>query len=153
MLHAPRKIGLDALKLLEAAALVIISIATVVAIMQEVALMIAQREVRLADLLLLFIYLEVLTMVSMYLKSGQLPVRLPIYIAIVALARYLILDMKAMDFWQLLGVTLGVLLLAVSVLVIRFGHVRFPYESPFADVAPTDHPPAAPARDGDRTAS
>ncbi|HSO99940.1 MAG TPA: phosphate-starvation-inducible PsiE family protein, partial [Thioalkalivibrio sp.] len=95
----------------------------------EVMLMIEQREVRLGDLLLLFIYLEVLAMVGIYVKSGQLPVRMPIYIAIVALARYLILDMKGMDFWQIMGVTLGVLLLAAAVLVIRYGHVRYPYES------------------------
>jgi protein PsiE len=126
---SPRSAGLNSLKMLEYLALVIIAVATAIAIVQEVLLMIEQREVRLADLLLLFIYLEVLAMVGVYLRSGQLPVRMPIYIAIVALARYLILDMKGMDFWQIMGVTLGVLLLAAAVLVIRYGHVRFPYES------------------------
>ncbi len=120
--------GLHSLKFLEAIVLIIITLATSIAIFQEVMFMVENRTVGLGDLLLLFIYLEVLHMVAIYLKSGQLPVRLPLYIAIVALARYLILDMKSMDFWQIMGVTLGVLLLAVSVLVIRFGHVRFPYE-------------------------
>lgn len=129
MKNLPNAMALSSLRMLEHAVLVLIAIATVVAVGQEISVMIEHREVRLADLLLLFIYLEVLTMVSIYLKSGQVPVRMPIYIAIVALARYLILDMKAMDFWQLIGVTLGVLLLAASVLVIRFGHVRYPYES------------------------
>jgi protein PsiE len=53
---------------------------------------------------------------------------MPIYIAIVALARYLILDMKALDTWRIIGVAAAALVLAVSVLVIRFGHTRFPYD-------------------------
>ncbi|QKT05014.1 phosphate-starvation-inducible PsiE family protein [Ectothiorhodospiraceae bacterium 2226] len=142
-----RRTGLNSLKMVEHAALVIIALATVVAIIQEVVVMIEQLEVRLADLLLLFIYLEVLAMVGMYLRSGQLPVRMPIYIAIVALARYLVLDMKGMDFWELVGVTLGILLLAAAVLVIRYGHVRFPYES-YTDEAPAVKPPEPPQRPG-----
>jgi protein PsiE len=71
--------------------------------------------------------LEVFTMVGVYLESGQLPVRLPLYIGIVALARYLILDMKEMDAWRMLAVSAAVLLLALAVLVIRYGHVRYPY--------------------------
>lgn len=130
---SPRRASLRSLKLLEYVALLIITVATSIAIVQEVMVMVDQREVRLADLLLLFIYLEVLAMVGIYINSGQLPVRMPIYIAIVALARYLILDMKEMDFWQIMGVTLGVLLLAFAVLVIRYGHVRYPYESYGAD--------------------
>lgn len=120
--------GLHSLKYLEALVLMIITVATTIAIFQEVMVMVANRKVGLGDLLLLFIYLEVLHMVAIYLKSGQLPVRLPLYIGIVALARYLILDMKSMDFWEIIGVTLGIVLLAVAVLIIRFGHVRFPYE-------------------------
>jgi len=107
--------------------LVVIALATVVAILQEIALMFRQRHVTLADLLLLFIFLEVLAMVGIYYKSGRLPVRLPLYIAIVALARYIIIDMKSMGFWELIGITGGILLIAVAVLLLRYGHVRFPY--------------------------
>jgi len=46
----------------------------------------------------------------------------------VALARYLVLDMKNLDDWRMLGVTASMLLLAVAVLVIRYGHTRFPYD-------------------------
>lgn len=132
-MQPPHRIALNSLRLLEYLALLTIAVATAIAVGQEVIIMIDQRAVRLADLLLLFIYLEVLTMVAIYLKSGQMPVRMPIYIAIVALARFLILDMKSMGFWEMIGVTLGVLLLATAVLVIRYGHVRFPYESWQAD--------------------
>ena len=89
--------------------------------------MLEARTVTLADLLLLFIYLEVLAMVAMYLDSGKLPVRMPLYISIVALARYMILDMKSLDTWRMLGVAGAVLLIALGILVIRYGHTRFPY--------------------------
>ena len=109
--------------------LMIIAIASMFAIGTEVISMIGLQKVSLADLLLMFIYLEVLAMVSMYLDSGKMPIRIPLYIAIVALARYLILDMKSMDAWQLVGVSASAFLLAVTVLVIRYGHLHLPYES------------------------
>ncbi len=121
------KLGHRALHFTEIAVLAVIAVATVIAILQEIALMVGNREVTLADLLLLFIFLEVLAMVGIYLKSGRLPVRLPLYIAIVALARYIIIDMKAMDFWEMLAVSLGILLITVAILILRYGHIRFPY--------------------------
>jgi len=108
--------------------LIVIAVATVVAMGSEILLMVKQQAVHLADLLLLFIYLEVLAMVSIYLESGQLPVRIPLYIAIVALARYLILDMKNMDNWRMLGIAGAALVLALTVFIIRYGHVRYPYD-------------------------
>lgn len=119
----------NSLDLAQDIGLIVIAIATVIAIGSEVMLMINNRAVMLADLLLLFIYLEVLAMVAIYLKSGKLPIRIPLYIAIVALARYMILDMKDMDQWRMLAVAGSALILAVTILVIRYGHVRYPYES------------------------
>ncbi|MEJ2059386.1 MAG: phosphate-starvation-inducible PsiE family protein [Gammaproteobacteria bacterium] len=116
------------LDFIQIGALIIIAIATIIAGGQEIYLMAEAREVTLADLLLLFIYLEVFTMVAVYMTSGALPVRMPLYIAIVALARHLILDTKHMTEWQLLAVSAGMLLIACAILVIRYGHVRFPYE-------------------------
>jgi protein PsiE len=116
-----------ALNAIEDLGLVVIALAAIVAGVQEVLLMIEAGRVTLADLLLLFIYLEVFTMVGLYFESGQLPVRMPLYIGMVALARYLILDMKEMDAWRMIAVAAAVLLLALAVLVIRYGHVRFPY--------------------------
>ena len=110
--------------------LIIIAISTVVAVGIEIKVMWDNGTVTLADLLLLFIYLEVLAMVSIYLDSGKLPVRMPLYIAIVALARYLILDMKGMDAWKVVGVSAAALILAVTVLVIRYGHLTYPYNEP-----------------------
>ena len=115
------------LEVVENIGLIIIGIATVVAGYHEVALMVDNGKVTLADLLLMFLYLEVLTMVGLYYNSGKLPVRFPLYIAMVALARYLILDIKELDVWRMLAVSGSVLLISLAVLVIRYGHVRFPY--------------------------
>ncbi len=67
-------------------------------------------------------------MVSNFVESGKLPVRMPIYIAIVALARYLILDMKGMDSWRIAAIAAATLVLAATVIVIRWGHIKLPYE-------------------------
>ncbi len=121
------RIGHQALIWVQDIGLLIIAVATIVAVGIEIGVMIEAMTVTLADLLLMFIYLEVLAMVSIYLDSGKLPVRMPLYISIVALARYLILDMKDMESWRVVAVAVAALILAVTVLVIRFGHLRFPY--------------------------
>lgn len=123
------RIGHLALIWVQDIGLLIIAIATVVAVGIEINVMIQAQTVTLADLLLMFIYLEVLAMVAIYLESGKLPVRMPLYISIVALARYLILDMKDMDTWRIIGIAAAALVLAITVLVIRFGHLRLPYEN------------------------
>lgn len=128
VLHGVEKVGL-----------IIIAMATVVAIAQEVMVMVDNRVVRLADLLLLFIYLEVLAMAGIYLQSGKLPVRLPLYIAIVALARYIVLDVKAMTSMELLAVSGAILTVALAILVIRYGHVKYPYAGDSFDDSKSDN--------------
>ena len=115
------------LSLVEHIGLLVIAIATVIAMYGEVMVMVRAELVTLADLLLLFLYLEILAMVGAYYRSGKLQVRFPIYIGMVALARYLVLDIKGMEDWRMLAVTGSILLLTLAVLVIRFGHVRYPY--------------------------
>ncbi|MDO9225622.1 MAG: phosphate-starvation-inducible PsiE family protein [Pseudomonadota bacterium] len=107
--------------------LTVITIATVIAGYLEVSHMVNAGVVTLADLLLMFLYLEILAMVAMYFESGKLPVRFPVYIAIVALARYLVLDMKNLDMWHMIGVAASMLLLTLAVLALRYGHVRYSY--------------------------
>lgn len=122
-----KELNQSVLALLENAGLLVIAIATVFAMGIETLGMVRNMQVTLTDLLMLFLYLEVLAMVGLYYGSGKLPVRLPLYIAMVALARYLILDMKAMDEWRMFAVTGSILMLALAVLIIRFGHLRYPY--------------------------
>ena len=117
------------LSLVEHVGLLVIAVATVIAMASEVVTMIRAMQVSLADLLLLFLYLEVLAMVGAYYRSGKLPVRFPLYISMVALARYLVLDFKGMDDWRMLAITASILLLTLAVLVVRIGHVRYPYPS------------------------
>lgn len=131
--HKGVRVGIRLLTGAEYAGLLAISVATVVAMVQEIFTMMRAGMVGLGDLLLMFIYLEVLTMVGLYLKSGKLPVRIPLYIGMVALARYLVLDMKGMEGWRMLAVATAVLLLALAVLVIRYGHVRFSYDRETGD--------------------
>ena len=106
------------LEVVENIGLMVIAIATVVAGYQEVMVMINNAKVTLADLLLMFLYLEVFAMVGLYYDSGKLPVRFPLYV---------ILDVKDLDVWHLIGVATAILLIAGAVLLIRYGHVRYPY--------------------------
>lgn len=139
MLH-PRATGYSRriLYFFEGAGLVVIALATIYAGYQETMLMVNNARVSLADLLLMFLYLEILTMVGLYFESGKLPVRFPLYIAMVAMARYVIVDIKEMDNIRLLGVSASIVLVAVAVLVIRYGHVRYPYleDQDLADATP-----------------
>lgn len=121
------KFGHKSIILIETIGLMIIAISTVIAVGIEISSMVEARTVRLEDLLLLFIYLEVLAMVAMYLDSGKLPVRMPLYIAIVALARYMILDIKAMDNWRIVGIAGAIFLISLAVLAHRYGHTKLPY--------------------------
>lgn len=116
-----------AIHFIEYIGLAIIAVATVFAGYDAVMVMIHNREVHLGDLLLLFLYLEVLAMVAIYIDSGKLPVRLPMYIAIVALARYLILEMKDLSEWQMIAVAATITLITISTLILRYGHIKFPY--------------------------
>ena len=115
------------LHVIEWIGLLVITLATIIAVGQEVWLMISRRQVLLEDILLLFIFLEIITMVGLYFKSGKLPIRYPLYIAMVAIARYIIIGMKEMDTWTVVAMSIAILVLALTVLVIRYGHLRLPY--------------------------
>jgi protein PsiE len=118
---------LNLLQYMEWTGLFIITIATVVAIGQEVYTILNNGMVQLEDILLLFIFLEILTMVSLYFSTGKLPLRYPIYIAIVAIARYITISMKQMDGMTILLLSLAMLILSLAVLSIRYGHLYLAY--------------------------
>jgi len=106
-------------KIVERTLLVIIGIATVFATAQEIYGFILARNVSLADLLLLFIYTEVLGMVAVFYKSNRIPITLPLFIAITALSRMIILQGKGSDPENLLYESGAILLLAIACFVIR----------------------------------
>ena len=115
------------LGVVEQSVLIIIGLATIFAVFQAVVHIWQARTITVGDILLLFLYLEVMTMLNHYLSAGTLPVRYPLYIGIIALARFLVLDIKELDAMTMFALSGSILLIAVAILVVRFGHVRFPY--------------------------
>ena len=107
------------IKTTERLLLICIAIATVCATVIEISTLVIDREVELADLLLLFIYTEVLGMVCVFYRSGSIPITLPLFIAITALSRMIILQGKGSDPQNLLYEAGAILMLAIAVLIIR----------------------------------
>ena len=94
--------------------LAIIGIATCVAAAQYLFQMYQAREILLADLFLLFIYVEIIGMVGAFYSTNRIPVTLPIIIAITALCRLIIMQGKEMDALMLIGEAVAVLILSIS---------------------------------------
>ena len=91
--------------------------------------MVAQGGASIADILLLFIYLELGAMVGIYFKTNHMPTRFLIYVGITALTRMLIGDIQAHHDdpgIELFYITGSILLLALANLVVRFGSTRYP---------------------------
>ena len=122
-----RRHGIRVARLVEDVGLSIILLATLVAGGIEIHHMWVQRTVLLTDLLLMFSYVETVTMVKVYWESGKLPVRMPLYIAIVAIARYLIIDIKDMEAVRVIAISSSILVIAIAVLIVRWGHVKLQY--------------------------
>ncbi|ELB2729658.1 phosphate-starvation-inducible PsiE family protein [Vibrio parahaemolyticus] len=113
--------------ILEAVLLVAITLATIYAMAQEFIHVFVEKRVLLTDILLMFIYLEVLAMVQQFVMNGKIPVRYPIYIAMMAIARYITLGMKELDVTLVVWLSIAAFILAAATLVIRVGHHYWPY--------------------------
>ena len=98
----------------EKALLAIIGIATCIAAAQYLFQMYEAREILLADLFLLFIYVEIIGMVGAFYSTNRIPVTLPIIIAITALCRLIVMQGKEMDALMLIGEASAVLILAAA---------------------------------------
>ena len=107
-------------KQIQLIALVIILAATVIAFGIEIYQMIVVQKVTLADLLLLFLYLEVLAMVRVFWESQSIQITLPLFIAITALSRFIILQGKSINPEILVYEAGAILLIALAILVLRF---------------------------------
>jgi phosphate starvation-inducible membrane PsiE len=90
--------------------------------------MVKRGHAGLPDILLLFIYLELGAMVGIYFKTTRLPVRYLLYIAITALARVLIelVSAEHKTGTDLVIVAGAILVLAIAVLVLRYGSSKYP---------------------------
>ena len=100
--------------------LIIILISTVIAIGSELYQMFKIEKVTLADLLLLFLYLEVLAMIRVFWESQSIQITLPLFIAITALSRFIILQGKSINPEILVYEAGAILLIALAILVLRF---------------------------------
>ena len=98
----------------------IILISTVIAVGIEIKNMFLNQSVTLADLLLMFLYLEVLAMVRVFWDQQSISITLPLLIAITALARFIILQGKEMDPAGLVYEAVAIVLIA-SAIVLTIG--------------------------------
>ena len=102
--------------------LTVILICTVIAVGIEVKAMFANQTVTLADLLLMFLYLEVLAMVRIFWDQQSISITLPLLIAITALARFIILQGKEMDPSGLVYEAVAIVLIASAIVILRLRH-------------------------------
>ena len=100
----------------------IILISTVIAVGIEIKNMFLNQSVTLADLLLMFLYLEVLAMVRVFWDQQSISITLPLLIAITALARFIILQGKEMDPTALVYEAVAIVLIAAAIVILRLRH-------------------------------
>ena len=117
---------------IEKAVIAVILLATITAIMFEIMRMIEVQYVELADLLLLFIYVEVIGMVRVYYVSNRVRMTYPLFIAITALSRLIILQGKDSNPELLLYEAGAIVLVAIAVIILRLRYV--PILRPIEDV-------------------
>ena len=109
-------------KYLQLILLSIILISTVIAVAIEIKAMILNQSITLADLLLMFLYLEVLAMVRVFWNQQSISITLPLLIAITALARFIILQGKEMDPTALVYEAVAIVLIAAAIVILRLRH-------------------------------
>ena len=109
-------------KNLQLVLMVIILISTVIAVGIEINKMFLVKSVTLADLLLMFLYLEVLAMVRVFWDQQSISITLPLLIAITALSRFIILQGKEMDPSGLVYEAVAIVLIASAIVILRLRH-------------------------------
>ena len=114
----------DLIKNLQFGLLIIILLSTIVAVFLEIYNMYQLKTVTLADLLLMFLYLEVMAMVLVFWEQQSISITLPLLIAITALSRFIILQGKEMDPSALIYEASAILLIAIAIVVMRLRHSK-----------------------------
>ena len=112
-------------EILEKIVLSILLLCTLIAIGQEIYIVIQNRKVTLADILLLFIYIEVLGMIKEYWLAKVIRMSYPLFIAMTALARLIIMSAKDTEPIALIYESLSILIIAFSIVVLRVRHLDF----------------------------
>ena len=105
--------------------LIILLVASITAIGQEIQKVFLKGIVSLADILLLFIFLEVIGMIKEYYVTNRIAISNPIFIAITALARLIILQRKDFDPVILIYEAGAILILSLAILALRARKIAF----------------------------
>ena len=90
----------------------------------EISKIIKELEVNLADLLLLFIYVEVMGMTRVYLLSEEIRITYPLIISITAISRLIILQNKDLDPTILVYESLAILIITLAIIVLRLRYLK-----------------------------
>ena len=111
-------------ELLEKIVLSVLIVCTIIAIGMEILGMIAVYKVTLADILLLFIYIEIIGMIKEYWVSKMIRMSYPLFIAMTALARMIIMQRKDVDPSAYVYESVAILILAIAIVVLRVRHME-----------------------------
>ena len=111
-------------EILEKIVLSILIVCTVIAIGMEIQEMIANLKVTLADILLLFIYIEIIGMIKEYWVSKVIRMSYPLFIAMTALARLIIMGRKDVEPSAYVYESVAILILAIAIVVLRVRHME-----------------------------
>jgi len=111
-------------ELLEKIVLSVLIVCTIIAIGMEVQGMIAVYKVTLADILLLFIYIEIIGMIKEYWISKVIRMSYPLFIAMTALARMIIMQRKDVDPSAYVYESVAILVIAIAIVVLRVRHME-----------------------------
>ena len=114
-----------AIRNIQLVAVIIVLVSTIIAFLLEIIKMYETQNVTIADLLLMFIYIEVIGLVRSYWESRAVRVIYPLVIAITALARYIILQDKDSDPTNLIYLALAILIVSLATVVIRFRRSKY----------------------------
>ena len=111
-------------ELLEKIVLSILIVCTIIAIGMEIQGMVLNFKVTLADILLLFIYIEILGMIKEYWISKVIRMSYPLFIAMTALARMIIMQRKDVDPSAYVYESVAILIIAIAIVVLRVRHME-----------------------------
>ena len=111
-------------EMLEKAVLSILIVCTVIAIGMEIQAMVINLKVTLADILLLFIYIEIIGMIKEYWVSKVIRMSYPLFIAMTALARLIIMGRKDVEPSAYVYESIAILILAIAIVVLRVRHME-----------------------------
>ena len=111
-------------ELLEKIVLSILIICTIIAIGMEIQEMVINSKVTLADILLLFIYIEIIGMIKEYWISKVIRMSYPLFIAMTALARMIIMQRKDVNPSAYVYESVAILIIAIAIVVLRIRHME-----------------------------